>query len=1564
MATVATGAQDSQVKQAQSRQDTPFDYVIVGSGAGGGPLAARLALAGKRVLVIESGADPAATRPAAVAAGASPAAAQPAAQPPKFDPQDPASWREVYKVPVYYAAASEDPQMGWEFSVRHFESDAEQAEDAKYDPGKDPSHTRTGPGKGGIFYPRCSALGGCTAHHAMIIVKPNDLDWNRIAGLTGDESWRAETMQGYFPRLERCLYYNEYDSVAARLLGLLYAGLRSLVKLINPRLVLDTGQHGTAGWQTTSFIGPPLIDRILRGDFTFVRLLLGALRFELGQKGVLGRFLRAFVRFQWLQVLDPNFTSADGPGPRSVFLIPLGTDGSRRNGLREHLLRVAALHPDRLTLLTGAHATRVVFAAGAAGAPPRAVGVEVARGEDLYAASPRYTSGPPPGREVYYARAEVILSGGTFNTPQLLMLSGIGDAQHLAGMGIDGLHDAAGDKVAGVVDLPGVGCNMQDRYEVSVISRTSKEFSVLHNASFLPGDPNDPARLEWLKTGGGLYATNGGSLALFITSGQQPPGTAIPDVFVFGVPAAFRGYYWNWSRELLRSAIGAPSVERDLWSWVILKAYTHNNGGTVRLRSSSPFAQPEIEFHSFGPAGSASDLDALVAAVGHMREINRANAVITEEIQPGSNLPDGSPALRDWLRTQTWGHHACGTCRMGADTWRANVADLCDRSAVIDSRFRVHGVQGLRVVDASVFPYIPGYFIVTPIFMVAEKAADSLIADSALYPRALAEAEAAAVHERRNAARPSPASPGAPQDAQALPADAVGLALSGGGIRSATYALGVLQALAGKRRLRQIDFLSTVSGGGYIGAFLGRLFTRVEAAVADKVERVEEIVRDLRSAQMWWLRQHANYIAGGGRADLEAGLGVVWRNLLAVQLVVGLLLVAALGALRWIAWRYWAAGGDPVLGGVVLSPWWPLPAAELLLGLAPAWLGFWLSPKPGSRRSLSPSTLPVWLVLLALAVAALGRASTLGAGLVALGVLLLAWLWQEAAGWNLPAGTSAADLGIAVRNRLTRAAGGLLLLFLASALWVGLDTLAGWVAGTSLEPMAYGGAVLAAAMTALTNPLVARLPARGGRRRQPAAGRSYGPLLAVLTFGLVFTLVLGCDILMHSLSSHHPPTVLQWVTLAALALSVSIGPAIGFVNLSSWCGAYAARLSRTFLGASNEARLHPGLAAPASLAVQVSHPADDVPLGEYHPERNGGPLHLLNVCVTQTVDFASGRQLASDRSLPMCVGPLGISVGERYHALWAGTAVRALPVGPDPQAFHVLAKGSAPVGSSAVEVESLRLSEWMAISGAALAPGAGKHTKLWLSLLLGLFNVRLGYWWNSGISAGQRPGRYPPTFWQRLKGAPGWVLRAQSMLLNEWRGYFRGPSERFWYLSDGGNFESSGLYELIRRRLPFMVAIDAGHDPDYRCESFAAIERLARIELGTQIDWLDPDAARRSGAGGWNAFAAGAPATPVPDWIRDWINPEAVGSLWEIGRGAPTCAALARITYGGSAPASWLLVLKAAVTDAAPFDVREFAAQEPTFPNRPTPDQFLGDDEWESYRRLGESAADHLFLEA
>jgi hypothetical protein len=198
-----------------------------------------------------------------------------------------------------------------------------------------------------------------------------------------------------------------------------------------------------------------------------------------------------------------------------------------------------------------------------------------------------------------------------------------------------------------------------------------------------------------------------------------------------------------------------------------------------------------------------------------------------------------------------------------------------------------------------------------------------------------------------------------------LPDDCIGLALSGGGIRSTTYCLGVLQALAGANVLRRVDFLSTVSGGGYAGGFLGRLYTNL-AGVANPAARVEATLTDANSPEIWWLRRYANYLGGGGRSDVEMALAIFARNILSVYICIAALFLAVLGALRWLADRIWpAALTDWTILGYYVSPWWTVSAAVLVLAVLPLAASYWLTPGARSRwqyplsgRSFSAALLP------------------------------------------------------------------------------------------------------------------------------------------------------------------------------------------------------------------------------------------------------------------------------------------------------------------------------------------------------------------------------------------------------------------------------------------------------------------------------------------------------------------------------------------------------------------------------------------------------------------------------
>ena len=298
------------------------------------------------------------------------------------------------------------------------------------------------------------------------------------------------------------------------------------------------------------------------------------------------------------------------------------------------------------------------------------------------------------------AGREVILAGGTFNTPQLLMLSGIGTRQHLESLGIPV-----------IVDAPRVGQNLQDRYEVAVVDKMPFEaWRALEGARFTR---DDPQYREWHERRKGVYTTNGAILSVCLRSSPAAP---VPDLFCYGLLTDFRGYEPGYTKRL-------PAALNAL-SWIVLKARTNNTGGTITLASRDPAEPPSINFRYFeeGSDASGEDLRAVVAGVEFVRRISdelKARGIgVTEEL-PGRQVADKA-AIATYVRNQAWGHHASGTCAIGPATL----------AGVVSSSFKVHGVRGLRVVDASVFPRIPGHFIVSAVLMIGEKAADVIAADA------------------------------------------------------------------------------------------------------------------------------------------------------------------------------------------------------------------------------------------------------------------------------------------------------------------------------------------------------------------------------------------------------------------------------------------------------------------------------------------------------------------------------------------------------------------------------------------------------------------------------------------------------------------------------------------------------------------------------------------------------------------------------------------------------------------------------------------------------------------
>jgi choline dehydrogenase len=732
-------------------QGTPLDFIIVGAGAGGAPLAARLVERGYTVLVMEMGPD--------------------------SPPPPPGARVENTTVPLLHTETTEDPRHSLRFFVQHFDRDPAGSLDPKVRrppdvPDDAPEDER------GIFYPRAQGVGGCTVHNAMITICGLSEDWDEIAEATGDESWRGERMRPYFQRLERC-HYNRPAGWLGRLMAFL--GLPT---------GWENARHGERGWLDTTVTS----FKFLKRDRQFLKVVLDAAIVAL-HLGVtqLNELVRWLLHNQALPALDPNHWERMRKREEGLARIPCAiTDQGERSSPRKRLLDLKSAdspHEKRLHLLTGVCVTEVVLVEDHAGALVggkearcRANGVRCVFKEHAYEADPNHAVVSEDWKNhlvTLHCKREVILCGGAFNTPQLLMLSGIGPKKHL--------EEKRANHHACRVDLPGVGQNLQDRYEVPIAAKVKDRFRSIDGIGLTSAPTSPDAHLErWIngvrKDGltRGLYATNGGLVGIFVRSEQED---AAPDLFIFALAGYFPGYHVGYSKpDALARPDPAHPEYRQWLTWLILKARTRHREGYVRLRDASPFRRPVINFHSF-PKASDADLDrtknpaparAVAPPPSDQQELVtlRSNGFVTSP-RHDPYLPSDDPDLeallkgvhfvrkilkegdkreafaeiehpgraafgdndRKWIKNIAWGHHACGTCRIGNDD---------DELAVLDSRFRVRGVKGLRVVDASVFPRIPGFFIVANIYMIAEKAADVLTEDHPLstveLPREVIEA--------------------------------------------------------------------------------------------------------------------------------------------------------------------------------------------------------------------------------------------------------------------------------------------------------------------------------------------------------------------------------------------------------------------------------------------------------------------------------------------------------------------------------------------------------------------------------------------------------------------------------------------------------------------------------------------------------------------------------------------------------------------------------------------------------------------------------------------------------
>ena len=330
----------------------------------------------------------------------------------------------------------------------------------------------------------------------------------------------------------------------------------------------------------------------------------------------------------------------------------------RRWSAADAYLRPAMNRPN-LTVRTDAHATKVLLSGG------RATGVSYLDSD---------------GERTAHADAEVLLCGGAVNSPQLLMLSGIGPAEHLREHGID---------VA--VALPGVGDNLHDHPAAPIIWSTKDTTDLVDAAT--------PAGLvRWQLTKRGPLSSNVGEGGGFMSTVD---GLAGPDMQFHIAPTLF---YDNGLREPTVTGFTSAATLVDVAS-----------RGRLRLRSAHPLWRPEIDPDYFS---DDADLTSMIAGLRSLIEIGRCAPLaryLDRPFLPGRHDLDDAE-LREHVRTWTQTlYHPVGTCAMGTG-----------EHSVVDPELKVHGVQGLRVVDASVMPTVPRGNTNAPTIMIAEKAADEI----------------------------------------------------------------------------------------------------------------------------------------------------------------------------------------------------------------------------------------------------------------------------------------------------------------------------------------------------------------------------------------------------------------------------------------------------------------------------------------------------------------------------------------------------------------------------------------------------------------------------------------------------------------------------------------------------------------------------------------------------------------------------------------------------------------------------------------------------------------------
>lgn len=696
------------------------------------------------------------------------------------------------------------------------------------------------------------------------------------------------------------------------------------------------------------------------------------------------------------------------------------------------------------------------------------------------------------------------------------------------------------------------------------------------------------------------------------------------------------------------------------------------------------------------------------------------------------------------------------------------------------------------------------------------------------------------------AIRQGPEEAGKPVD----PASIRAICLSGGGVRSATFATGIFNSWAkdGGAILRKFDYLSTVSGGGYFGAFYGRLFERGKdnSSNSKPIDKVYQDLADDHSAPSKYLKRNGRYLANS-KDEAFVAAAVLLRNFawLHFMLLMGFI---PLMALMHFGYTFKLIQNVSTVAIVSILFLTPLSLFTLF--------HFFASTFEKYSKSHGPRILITWM----------GK-------------------------------TLQVTFGIA----------SLVLITACARYLVENDTSGNWYAG------------LAAFIAAIYKwyPKVQEFIGKSPSLKVIGYVVATAVFIAYLTSISVLAYVINKWLLQDSgmnlsyLNWYYGfPSKQQEAWLLLIAGSAFTAFILNKFTLSINQTAlhyfYAARIRRAFLGAANPKRFSEDKTHNASEYEE----GDDVfEIQNYRPDRQGAPLHLMNITLNNSMSPDSNLWWPDCKGQNFAVSGLGCNWSHNNTSLWR------------------------------CERPSLALGQWVAISGAAASTGMGQSTTGATSLMAALFNIRTGLWWHKGSEH-----VFYRNFWTELSN------RYRSEITDD------------WYLSDGGHFENLGIYEMVRRRIPRIVAIDAGCDSGFLFEDLGNLFRRVHLDFNCALEVINPakltdnsDIPYLLKLSQWQHLFGTLdqlkPAQPEPRWHQETTSVKRVALLH--GR-------FATQNSHSTNQDIWILYIKPTLTRQEPVDVLRYQIEHPDFPHQSTADQFFDEAQWESYRKLGETTATEL----